>query len=332
MSFLRKYLFAAIGICVVCTLIISYNCTCAPEGMADIRTPHRDSPAATAAAQTALDETYLLVMIMSSPNDSAVRAVIRDTWLRLSRKGPAVVMHRFPIGTKKLGETERLHLEEEQQVHGDLALIDNLEEAYTNLALKTLRSMEYAYQNFKFHYVLKVDSDSFVRLGAMIKALKDIQHPRLYWGFLDGRAKPIRKGKWRESDWILCDRYLPYQLGGGYVLSYELVRYLALNSRLLKMYKNEDVSVGAWLAGLDIKYVHDPRFDTEWKSRGCNNEYLITHKKSPAEMEKLYSNLVNLRVLCEKEFRVRYSYVSIKHFKQLPILLFFLVEQGFHSL
>ncbi|EYB85967.1 hypothetical protein Y032_0287g1439 [Ancylostoma ceylanicum] len=103
MSFLRKYLFAAIGICVVCTLIISYNCTCAPEGMADIRTPHRDSPAATAAAQTALDETYLLVMIMSSPNDSAVRAVIRDTWLRLSRKGPAVVMHRFPIGTKKLG-------------------------------------------------------------------------------------------------------------------------------------------------------------------------------------------------------------------------------------
>ncbi|EYB85969.1 hypothetical protein Y032_0287g1439 [Ancylostoma ceylanicum] len=224
-------------------------------------------------------------------------------------------------------ETERLHLEEEQQVHGDLALIDNLEEAYTNLALKTLRSMEYAYQNFKFHYVLKVDSDSFVRLGAMIKALKDIQHPRLYWGFLDGRAKPIRKGKWRESDWILCDRYLPYQLGGGYVLSYELVRYLALNSRLLKMYKNEDVSVGAWLAGLDIKYVHDPRFDTEWKSRGCNNEYLITHKKSPAEMEKLYSNLVNLRVLCEKEFRV-----SIKHFKQLPILLFFLVEQGFHSL
>ncbi|VDM72037.1 unnamed protein product [Strongylus vulgaris] len=169
--------------------------------------------------------------------------------------------------------------------------------------------MEYAYQQFHFQYLLKVDSDSFVRLGAVIKALKDIQHPRLYWGFLDGRAKPIRKGKWREADWILCDRYLPYQLGGGYVLSYELVRFLALNARLFKLYKNEDVSVGAWLAGLDIKYVHDPRFDTEWKSRGCNNEYLITHKKTAQEMEVLYSNLVNLRVLCEKEYRVRYSYV-----------------------
>uniref|UniRef100_A0A0K0CXF5 Hexosyltransferase n=1 Tax=Angiostrongylus cantonensis TaxID=6313 RepID=A0A0K0CXF5_ANGCA len=181
-------------------------------------------------------------------------------------------------------------------------------------------------------------------LGAIIKALKDIQHPRLYWGFLDGRAKPIRKGKWRETDWILCDRYLPYQLGGGYVLSFELVRFLAMNARLFKLYKNEDVSVGAWLAGLDIKYIHDPRFDTEWKSRGCNNEYLITHKKSAADMEKLYSNVVsfskifgenlyvhlifstllpvyegceeaiviiqvNLRVLCDKEFRIRDSYV-----------------------
>ncbi|VDO60644.1 unnamed protein product [Heligmosomoides polygyrus] len=256
-----------------------------------------------------MPDTFLLITIMSSPNDSAVRAVVRDTWLKLSHKGSAVIQHRFPIGVKGMSETMRSHLEEEQQLHGDLALIESLEEAYSNLALKTLRTMEYAFQNFRFQYILKVDSDSFVRLGAFIKSLKDIQHPRLYWGFLDGRAKPIRKGKWREADWMLCDRYLPYQLGGGYVLSYELVRFLALNARLLKMYKNEDVSVGAWLAGLDVKYVHDPRFDTEWVSRGCNNEYLITHKKSPAEMEILYNNMVNLRRLCEKEYRTRYSYV-----------------------
>lgn len=58
----------------------------------------------------------------------------------------------------------------------------------------------------------QVDSDSFVRIGALLKALRDIQHDRLYWGFLDGRAKPIRKGKWKENDWVLCDRYLPYQV------------------------------------------------------------------------------------------------------------------------
>lgn len=45
-------------------------------------------------------------------------------------------------------------------------------------------------------------------------------------------------------------------------------------------YNSEDVSVGAWLAGLNVHYVHDPRFDTEWTSRGCHNEYLVTHKQA----------------------------------------------------
>ena len=68
-------------------------------------------------------------------------------------------------------------------------------------------------EQFKFNYLLKVDDDSFVRLGALLNALKDIeQHPLLYWGFLDGRAKPMRGGKWSESEWRLCDRYLPYQV------------------------------------------------------------------------------------------------------------------------
>lgn len=64
----------------------------------------------------------------------------------------------------------------------------------------------------KVHVFLKVDSDSFVRLGAFLKALRDIADPNLYWGFLDGRARPKRKGQWAERDWIICDRYVPYQV------------------------------------------------------------------------------------------------------------------------
>jgi len=146
-------------------------------------------------------------------------------------------------------------------------------------------------------------------LGALVKALKDIARPRLYWGFLDGRAKPFRKGKWKEKDWILCDRYLPYQLGGGYVLGRDLVEFLARNGHLLKMYRSEDVAVGVWLAGLDVSYVHDPRFDTEFRSRGCSNDYLITHKQPPPMLESLYRTLLSTGQLCDREYRVRASYV-----------------------
>lgn len=74
----------------------------------------------------------------------------------------------------------------------------------------------------------------------------------LYWGFLDGRAKPFRQGKWREPSYFVCDRYLPYQLGGGYVLSNALSTFISQNVDILRYYRSEDVSVGVWLAGLQV--------------------------------------------------------------------------------
>ncbi|CAJ0587152.1 unnamed protein product, partial [Mesorhabditis spiculigera] len=304
---LIQNLVAAAGLCTICTLVVVWKCTCEDFEQTQSAKLRQDAHLGTTTRE--LPATFLLMAIMSSPNQTADREIIRQTWLKLTMKGPDVVRHVFPIGIKGLSTNELTALSEEQLNHGDLALIGNLYEDYVNLAKKTLQTMEYAFQNYKFSYLLKVDSDSFVRVGTVIKSLKDINHPRLYWGFLDGRAKPIRKGKWRETDWNLCDRYLPYQLGGGYVLSYELVRFLATNARLFKLYKNEDVSVGAWLAGLDIKYLHDPRFDTEWTSRGCNNQYIITHKKSGDQMQELYQNLLEKKVLCTREFRSRPSYV-----------------------
>ncbi|VDN52472.1 unnamed protein product [Dracunculus medinensis] len=257
------------------------------------------------------------MVIMSSASDDHKRNVIRNTWTFLSQQkkipesflGPKIFRHFFSIGVENLSENMLNSLEGEHRAFGDLLLLPNLVDTYSNLTRKTLLSIESIYRLYDFSFMLKVDSDSFVRVGALVKALKDIAHPRLYWGFLDGRAKPRRKGQWAERDWLLCDHYLPYQLGGGYVLAFKLVEFIAKNKELLKLYKNEDVSVGAWLAGLDLRYVHDPRFDTEFKSRGCNNEFIITHKQSPDALQDLYQSLVNSGKLCQSEYRSRGSYV-----------------------
>uniref|UniRef100_A0AC35U4R7 Hexosyltransferase n=1 Tax=Rhabditophanes sp. KR3021 TaxID=114890 RepID=A0AC35U4R7_9BILA len=254
-------------------------------------------------------KTFLIVMIMSSPNDVEKRNVIRNTWIKLTSRSQSTVSYRFPVGVKKMQSSAREKLRDEHNVYNDLVFLHDVEEDYQLLTIKTAQTMKYADSHFDFKFLLKVDSDSFVRIGLLLKSLKDIDHPKLYWGFLDGRAKPFKKGKWKENDWVLCDRYLPYQLGGGYVLSKVLVSYIATNLPLLKMYKSEDVAVGAWLAGLDVKYVHDPRFDTEFASRGCNNEYLITHKQNESMMGVLYKNIVKTGKLCSKEFRKRPSYI-----------------------
>lgn len=57
---------------------------------------------------------------------------------------------------------------------------------------------------------------------------------------------------------------------------------------VILVFRNEDVSVGAWLAGLSVRYVHDPRFDTEFRSRGCNNQYIVTHKQTPESLKVLF--------------------------------------------
>ena len=69
--------------------------------------------------------------------------------------------------------------------------------------------------------------------------------------------------------------------------------------------------MGAWLAGLDARYVHDPRFDTEFTSRGCHNEYLITHKRTAEEMGELFENVRSGAGMCgaKGEYRLRGSYV-----------------------
>ena len=98
-------------------------------------------------------------------------------------------------------------------------------------------------------------------------------------------------------------------MGGGYVLSADLVSFIASNSDRLQIYRSEDVSVGAWLSPLArLNRVHDERFDTEFVSRGCLNSYLVTHKQSVEEMRSKQYSLVANGKLCEKEQRLRPSY------------------------
>ncbi|CAG0921722.1 unnamed protein product, partial [Notodromas monacha] len=97
--------------------------------------------------------------------------------------------------------------------------------------------------------------------------------------------------------------YLPYARGGGYLLSSDLVQYLVDSAPRSRAYRAEDVTFGTWLAPLEILRHHDVRFDTEYRSRGCSHDFLITHKKSPLSMEELHANLKasNGEKLCTQE-------------------------------
>nr|CAG4641898.1 EOG090X0A8N [Eurycercus lamellatus] len=247
----------------------------------------------------------LAVLIVSDPTKSATRRTIRETWLSLS---DSRVKHFFVIGSKGLTSEVLQDVNDESATFNDLLILDSVAESYYTLTNKVLSGFQWVVFNHQFNFILKCDDDSYVKLPLLLDELAKQPQKQLYWGFFKGGSTVFRNGKWSENDWFVCDTYLPYALGGGYILSQDLVEYLANNAPLLQQFKSEDVSVGLWLSPLKIHRVHDVRFNTEYKSRGCFNSYLITHKQSANEMREMHSNLVRTGELCSTEIRLRYSY------------------------
>uniref|UniRef100_A0A663LTT1 Hexosyltransferase n=2 Tax=Neoaves TaxID=3078114 RepID=A0A663LTT1_ATHCN len=253
---------------------------------------------------------FLAVLITSGPKYSERRSIIRSTWLSAAGRPPHDdIWSRFVIGTGGLGAEELRSLELEQSRHRDLLLLPELRDSYENLTAKVLATYVWLDLHLDFQFALKADDDTFVRLDVLVEELRAKEPRRLYWGFFSGRGRVKSGGKWKESAWVLCDYYLPYALGGGYVISADLVRYLRLSRDYLNMWQSEDVSLGVWLAPIDVKRVHDPRFDTEYKSRGCNNKYIVTHKQSIEDMLEKHQTLAKEGKLCKEEVKLRLSYM-----------------------
>ncbi|XP_007525779.1 beta-1,3-galactosyltransferase 6 [Erinaceus europaeus] len=292
----------------VCGAVLLYLARCTADWP---RPPlgFRTAPAQPAHSATA----FLAVLVASAPRAAERRSVIRSTWLAAARRGvPGDVWARFAVGTHGLGAEERHALEREQARHGDLLLLPALRDSYENLTAKVLAMLAWLDEHVAFEFVLKADDDSFARLDALLaelRAREPARRRRLYWGFFSGRGRVKPGGRWREATWQLCDYYLPYALGGGYVLAADLVHYLRLSRDYLRAWHSEDVSLGAWLAPVDVQREHDPRFDTEYKSRGCSNKYLVTHKQSLEDMLEKHQTLTREGRLCKQEVQLRLSYI-----------------------
>lgn len=171
--------------------------------------------------------------------------------------------------------------------HRDILIFPTITDSVYSLTNRTLLSFKYAYETFGFKYVLKCDDDSFVdipRIASELQLRKSATP--LYWGYMSGNGRVHHFGRYSEFTWNICEGYLPFALGGGYVLSREVTKILATNAEHLRRYTCEDVSVGAWLSPYNIEVKHDARFNSNTPSRGCKDPFLLSHKVSA---EKMYS-------------------------------------------
>ncbi len=253
----------------------------------------------------------LLILVLSAPSTSMRRMAVRGTWMRNFRARHVMATTKFLLGTSHLGSAALSALEEEQNTYNDIIMFEDLKDSYANLSSKVLMGFKWSISDkVEYDYLLKTDDDSFVRIEPLSRAIKDMDCPRrLYWGYFMGYAYPEPNGKWKERHWFKCPHYLPYAMGGGYVLSRDVVDILVTLSHKLALYKNEDVTVGSWLAPFNLQRKHDLRFNTESVSHGCNNGYIVSHKEKVRSFYDKHTSLLKNRTLCMEEKEIRPSYV-----------------------
>ena len=109
------------------------------------------------------------------------------------------------------------------------------------------------------------------RLDGWMDAIRGIRYERII-------DEPTHKN---YDSTMLGEVHPPFCFGGSYVLAARLVRYIVENQRELHKYKAEDVSVGRWLAPLDVHRRNDFRF--QWMEHVCFGEMLSKHPVTPAE-------------------------------------------------
>ena len=193
--------------------------------------------------------TFLLIMVPMRPDSFTVRKLIRNTWYSDYKDHPDVML-RFLVGTKNLSTVNMELLNEEQSQYGDVVYSD-LQESYKALTNKTIEMLKWSHEHVNFSYLMKCDDDTFVYVDLLVSELR--KRPRttgLYYGRIEYYSPVLRdpKYQWVDKDWDLAATYLPYAIGGGYILSWDLVGMLARQSSYLKWHPNEDTAVGSWLA------------------------------------------------------------------------------------
>ena len=204
-----------------------------------------------------LRECFLFLLIITAPKAFIQRKAMRETWLSRQRVDHLKINHVFFIGTMNLDLITLKELREEQSTYSDIIFLTDHEESYTSLTSKLLKSLLWINNNVNTKFVMKVDDDSFVRIDMLVRDLNRRNiFDRLYWGYFRGNANIKRTGSWSERNWFLSDHYLPYALGGGYIISFDLVNYISKIPEMLQLYNSEDASLGNYISMLLRIYIY----------------------------------------------------------------------------
>ncbi|XP_058650857.1 UDP-GalNAc:beta-1,3-N-acetylgalactosaminyltransferase 2 isoform X2 [Onychostoma macrolepis] len=176
-------------------------------------------------------------------------------------------------------------LREESLRHGDMVFVDVVD-TYRNVPLKLLQFYKWSVGNADFKLLLKTDDDCYIDVDAVLLKTerKRLSQSSLWWGNFRQNWAVDRVGKWQELEYA-SPAYPAFACGSGYVVSRDLVEWLACNAQHLKAYQGEDVSMGIWMAAVGPRKYQDSGWLCE---KECYVDMLSSPQHSPQELRSLW--------------------------------------------
>ncbi|XP_033287160.1 UDP-GalNAc:beta-1,3-N-acetylgalactosaminyltransferase 2 isoform X3 [Orcinus orca] len=212
------------------------------------------------------------------------------------QEGDALLKNLHSRPRRLLDHISNLHeedalLEEESSLYDDIVFVDVVD-TYRNVPAKLLNFYKWTVETTSFDLLLKTDDDCYIDLEAVFNriALKNLDGPNFWWGNFRLNWAVDRTGKWQELEYP-SPAYPAFACGSGYVISRDIVHWLAGNSGRLKTYQGEDVSMGIWMAAIGPKRYQDSLWLCE---KTCETGMLSSPQYSPQELTQLWK----LKELC----------------------------------
>ena len=249
--------------------------------------------------ETSKEAVNLTIAITSAVENHSHRQAIRKTLALWSAEFSGVSV-RFFIGSSNDTVPE---IEKENAVYKDI-IQQTIAEGYDALTVRTLMIFEWVVRNAsETNFLLKMDDDTFVQLEQIVAFLRTVtREESLYMGHFFYEQEVYRSPLEKNYEPLYeGSLYPPYASGSGYVLSINLVQFILRSwkePQSLRIFRNEDVSVGIWLLALnDVRRLHRDDFWPEPPAE-CKEDAVLVHRVDPLQMLKYYKNLRTSGCMC----------------------------------
>lgn len=238
-----------------------------------------DGDNSTSSTATATPNKKRLVAVLGINTGISARARrddLRRTWVPNTREGLAAyerelgIIIRYVVGySDQKDDPDEVRLRAEAEEFGDIVRIDMID-TYADLSMKTLKMFSVLPEMWDASFYFKIDDDVAVNVPALTDYLAQrAGQGNLYLGCMkSGQVLSDRRYKWFEPEhWRFGDaattegaiNYPRHASGQVYGLAAPVARYIGRSAPVLHRFANEDVTLGAWLLGLNVKHVDERR-------------------------------------------------------------------------